>query len=91
MSEAEPPRKKLCLSLKERRKKLSDSLGDQIGNPFEVEAQKTAEPLHKTKPRDSLRTTEGALSKFCFNSSPEVNKYKERIVPKSTEGQLSGL
>ena len=52
MSEAEPPQKKLCLSLKEQRKKPSDSLGDQIGNPFEVEA----EPLHNTKPTESLRT-----------------------------------
>ena len=49
------PRKRLSLSKKDRRRKVSDT-----------------------------RANEDSNTRFSFHSSPEVNKYKEKIVPKAT-------
>ena len=49
------------------------------------EAEEMFEPPRKrlslTQPTDFIGTTDG---RFAFNSSPEVNKYKEKMVPKTT-------
>ena len=51
------------------------------------EAEEMFEPPQKRlslrwrkKPSDFMGTTDGS---FSFNSSPEVNKYKEKMVPKT--------